>query len=608
MFDVIVVGGGHAGVEAVYTAAKMGMSVLLISLDKNKIASMPCNPSIGGLGKGHIVYEVSALGGLMPKLCSKTYLQARLLNTRKGPAVQGLRLQIDKSEYSKLALETLGSMPGVTIEQAAVTEVLTEKGCKNHKKVVGVCCSDSKKFFAKSVVITAGTFLDDTIYIGQEKKPRDIQESRKTSMLTASLESELGVKFGRLKTGTPPRLLTSSINFEELEHQEAHSLKYLFEFNSQPTEEKQQCFIAYTNEKTNEIIQKNIKESALFSGKIEGIGPRYCPSIEDKVNRYPDRTRHHVFIEPEDSQGKESYPAGLSTSLPLEVQQKYINSIQGLENAIITKPGYAIEYDFLQPNNLTPFLETKTVEGLFFAGQINGTTGYEEAAGQGIVAGINAVLKIQGKEPFVLDRTEAYIGVMIDDIITLGVDEPYRMFTSRAERRLLLRQDNCFARLTSKAREFGLIDETFYKDFCCEQFEMEKMLAIVSAQRPNGSLFKVFNDIEFGSKVVKSNFKSLEEFNSLSQRSLLSIHAEIRYYGYIEKERKEAEKLRQQSKLRIPEDLIFKDIPGLTRELQEKLSFHRPQTISQSFLIPGMTPAAAAILIFQIKILENHSG
>jgi glucose-inhibited division protein A len=590
-YDVIIVGAGHAGVEAAYIAAKMKAKTLLITIDKNRIGVMPCNPSIGGLGKGHIVYEVSALGGLMPQLCTKTYLQARMLNTRKGPAVQGLRLQVDKYAYSKLAQETL-ARENLTIVQNSVTELLwhDEQG---KRTITGVRCLDGKEFLCSSLVITSGTYLNGVIHVGFNQRPGGKDDSPAVTNLSASIEAALHTKLGRLKTGTPPRLLQASIDFSQLEYQKAHVLDYLYEFAPVTTEEKLPCYIAYTNEKTHEIISSNIHRSARFGGTITGIGPRYCPSIEDKVARFPQRTSHHVFIEPEGGDHSEVYPAGLSTSLPLDVQQAYINSIKGLEHAVITKPGYAIEYDFLQPNHLTHSLETQAVEGLFFAGQINGTTGYEEAAGQGIIAGINAVLKARKQEPFILKRTESYIGVMIDDLITLGIDEPYRMFTSRAERRLILRQDNVFLRLMPYAKQLGTISEELYEQFLQEKNLIETTVAHVKQQRPYGPLFKVFFDLDFPEK-------NLSPLNITSKRALLCIHAEIRYDGYIEKELKEVAKTNHFQQVKIPATIDYNVISGLTKELQEKLTIHQPLTIAQAHLIPGMTPAAISLLIFHL--------
>ncbi|MBD3231626.1 tRNA uridine-5-carboxymethylaminomethyl(34) synthesis enzyme MnmG [Candidatus Dependentiae bacterium] len=611
-FDVIVVGAGHAGIEAAYAAANMGSNTLLLTMDINKTALMPCNPSIGGLGKGHIVYEISALGGLMPKICSKTYLQARMLNTRKGPAVQGLRLQIHKYKYSQVAKEMLQQVKNLSICQGMVIKILTKEKT-NKKKVIGIKLEDDTKFNAKSIVITSGTFLNGTIHIGFESESAGRRGEKAVPLLTQSLEKAIGIKFARLKTGTPPRILKSSVDFSKLEKQIATPLDYLFEFDSINVEENVACYITHTNEKTDQIIRGNFEKSALFGGKISGVGPRYCPSIEDKIKRHPDRKSHHVFVEPDGENLEEVYPAGLSTSLPLDVQYGYIQSMEGFEKAIISKPGYAIEYDFLQPNNLNHSLEVKNVEGLFFAGQVNGTTGYEEAAGQGIVAGINAHLKNNGQEPFVLNRTESYIGVMIDDLITIGVDEPYRMFTSRAERRLLLRQDNSFSRLMPYGKKFGLISDKLYKKFLKEQEIIQKGTQLLKTSDKQNIIFKLFHSTEFTNPIKEKSrtllFQSLTNqipnlnINDISSRALLCIHAEIRYDGYLEKERKEAEKVLQFQNLKIPENIKYSNMPGLSVELQQKLNYHQPKTIAQAQLIPGMTPAAISILIFKSKQL-----
>ena len=612
-YDVIVIGGGHAGVEAAYASAKMGSRTLLITLDKNKIATMPCNPSIGGLGKGHIVFEVSALGGLMPQLCSKTYLQARMLNTSKGPAVQGLRLQIDKFSYSKTAFQVLSQVPNLDIYNGMGSEVLTQivNGKKQIKKqIIGVKTSSGDIFNAPCVVVTSGTFLNGVIHIGKTRYPAGRRGEAPAIGLSESISQAMEVPILRLKTGTPPRLLTSSIDFSKLERQPAQSLEYLYEFDELNVEEKYPCYIAKTNEKTHEIIRDNMHLSALYGGAISGIGPRYCPSIEDKVKKFPHQSSHHVFIEPEGADGVESYPAGLSTSLPLEVQQKYINSIEGLENAVISKCAYAIEYDFFQPNNLTHSLESKNVSGLFLAGQLIGTTGYEEAAGLGLIAGINASLKHKGLAPFILSRSESYIGVMVDDLVTIGVDEPYRMFTSRAERRLILRQDNTFLRLMPYAKNLGTISDDLYEKFLKEKSIIQKSLEIIKSPE-NHLLFKLFHSIDFTEEIKTECRLKLEEklketvlsLCDLSPRALLCIHAEIRYHGYIEKENKEAEKTIKFADLVIPEKIEYKDMPGITRELQQKLIKYKPATIAQAQLISGMTPAAISILIFQTRVI-----
>jgi len=614
-FDVIIVGGGHAGVEAAWAAAHMGADTLLITLDRTKVATMPCNPSIGGLGKGHIVFEVSALGGLMPKLCTQTYLQARMLNTRKGPAVQGLRVQIDKYAYSKAAHQALESCPNLTIFDCMVTTVLTEQ-TEAFKRIAGVLCADGTMFYAPSIVITTGTFMNGLVHVGRTRYQAGRRGEKAVYGLSASLGAAMGVPIGRLKTGTPPRLLKSSLDYEKFEAQTCEKLEYLYDFDPVVVTEKIPCFITATNQETHDIIRNNLDLSALYSKNIKGIGPRYCPSIEDKVGRHPDRTAHHIFIEPEGADCDEVYPAGISTSLPLDVQIAYVRSIKGFENAEISKCGYAIEYDFIQPTNLKHTLETKQVSGLFLAGQINGTTGYEEAAGQGIIAGINAVLHAQNKEPFILSRSESYIGVMIDDLVTLGADEPYRMFTSRAERRLLLRQDNVFIRLMPYAKQLGLIDDMLYQKVFAEKEIIEKSVVLIYEQGRLSELFKAFHVVDFTQEAEQyaTNLllALLQEKNiqttALSGRAILCIHAEIRYDGYLEKEKNEVEKIARYQQLGIPETIVYRNMPGLTRELQNKLMHCKPATIAQATLIPGMTPAALSVLIFQSRMIEKRDS
>ncbi|HBS47967.1 TPA: tRNA uridine-5-carboxymethylaminomethyl(34) synthesis enzyme MnmG [Candidatus Dependentiae bacterium] len=612
-YDVIIVGGGHAGCEAAYVAANLGSKTLLVTIKKDRIAWCPCNPSIGGLGKGHIVYEIAAFNGLMPKLCSKSHLQARMLNTSKGPAVQGLRVQVDKFKYSKLAQEILSQTKNLEIFQGEVASLLFEK-LENKNKVIGIKVASGEEFFAKSVVVTVGTFLNGTVHIGLKNHSSGREGEPAATFLTGSLQEILGIKLGRLKTGTPPRLLKSSLDYSKFDQHESHQLDFLYEFDGVQSEEKVSCFVTATNESTHEIIRSNFARSARFGGAITGIGPRYCPSIEDKVARFPDRKTHHVFVEPEGLESDEVYPAGLSTSLPLDVQIDYIRSIKGFENAEIARAGYAIEYDFLPPTNLKHSLEAKNVENLFFAGQINGTTGYEEAAGQGLVAAINAHLKVNNKDPFILNRNESYIGVMIDDLVTIGIDEPYRMFTSRAERRLLLRQDNTFLRLMPHARDLGLISDEMYEQFLREKNIIQKSVELIKSVNRNDELYKSFFVIEFtdeikqrakellAEKLLQNN---LEYQYLLNSRVLLNIHAEIKYEGYLQREVREVEKASRYQSLHIPQNFDYKDLPGLCVELQQKLTKFKPANIAQAQLIPGMTPAAISLLIFQIRICEK---
>jgi tRNA uridine 5-carboxymethylaminomethyl modification enzyme len=589
-FDVIVVGGGHAGIEAAHAAAKLGSKTLLISLDPNKIGTMPCNPAVGGVGKGHMVYEISALGGLMPRLCSKTYLQARMLNTKKGSAVQGLRLQIDKFAYSKLSQYELQKVDNLTIHGGTVEDIILDEN--------GAVCAiktEIQTFTTPTVILTTGTFLNGLCHIGEKNFSAGRQDEKAVTGISAFLK-RVGLRLGRLKTGTPPRLLKSSLDFSKMEYQEPDNLNYLFEFYPIKVHSSHACYITHTNENTHTVIKNNLHRSAMYNGTISGIGPRYCPSIEDKIHRFAGKQSHHVFVEPEGADSDEIYPNGISTSLPLDVQEQYIRTIAGFENAIITKAGYAVEYDFVYPNQLHHTLEAITVPGLFLAGQINGTTGYEEAAGQGIVAGINAHQKVTQKEPFILDRTESYIGVMIDDLITMSVDEPYRMFTSRAERRLLLRQDNVFIRLTEQAYQLGMIDQQLYNDFIAEKQSVDRALEQLRSALSSTDLLRIFGQDE-------SDKNKILEYISvpLSERALQIVHSEIRYEPYITREKQEIKKTAHFKDLTIPADFNYYDIPGLSKELQQKLTKHKPLTLAQAALIPGMTPAALSLLIFRIK-------
>lgn len=589
-FDVIVVGGGHAGIEAAHAAAKLGSKTLLVSLDPNKIGTMPCNPAVGGVGKGHIVYEISALGGLMPRLCSKTYLQARMLNTKKGSAVQGLRLQIDKFAYSALSQEELKKVPNLIIYGGTVEDVILDEN--------GAVCAvktEIDTFTTKTVILTTGTFLNGLCHIGEKNFSAGRRDEKAVTGISAFLK-RANLRLGRLKTGTPPRLLKSSLDFSKMEYQEPDALNYLFEFHPIKVDSSHACYITHTNENTHAVIKNNLHRSAMYNGTISGIGPRYCPSIEDKIHRFAEKKSHHVFVEPEGADSDEIYPNGISTSLPLDVQEQYIRTIAGFENAIITKAGYAVEYDFVYPNQLHTTLEVITVPGLFLAGQINGTTGYEEAAGQGIVAGINAHQKAQQKDPFILDRSESYIGVMIDDLVSMSVDEPYRMFTSRAERRLLLRQDNSFLRLTERAYSLGMIDQQLYDDFVAEKNSVELALQELRSKMSSTDLLRIFGQDECDKN------KILEYISTpLSERALQIVHSEIRYEPYITREKQEIKKAAHFKDLAIPAEFDYFGMPGLSKELQQKLTKNKPRSIAHASLIPGMTPAAISLLVFRVK-------
>lgn len=603
-YDVIVVGGGHAGVEAAYAAARMGSRTLMITLNLDRVGWMPCNPAIGGIGKGHIVFELSALGGLMPKLCTQTYLQARMLNTRKGPAVQGLRLQIDKLAYQQLCKQTLETTPNLTIISGMAEDLLVQEG-----KIIGVTTREGATFYSKAVILTTGTFLNGLLHTGPKSYPGGRQAEEPAVSLAASLHT-LGLQMGRLKTGTPARLLRSSIDFSKMERQESDPLTSLFEFYPHTVQHKIDCYITATNEKTHDIIRKNFHLSPLFTGHITGTPPRYCPSIEDKISRFADKSSHHVFVEPESASSEEVYPNGISTSLPLEAQREFIQTIAGFERAVISRPGYAVEYDYVFPNQLHHSLELKQVPGLFLAGQINGTTGYEEAAGQGAIAGINAHLKVAGKEPFVVDRTQGYLGIMIDDLVTLGVDEPYRMFTSRAERRLLLRQDNTFSRFADDALRLGLIDQKLYDDI---QWEKELGHAIVaklsSPKSAYDELIRTLSEQGFEAlrPAVLAAAEEIAAGKPFTDRVIATVHAELLYGPYMQREVREVEKAQEYKNLIIPAELDVQNLSGLSIELRQKLQKYRPATIAQAALIQGMTPAAISLLIFRAReIVERR--
>ncbi len=600
-FNVIVVGGGHAGIEAAYAAARLGSKTLLFSLKINKIGHMPCNPAVGGVGKGHIVHEISALGGLMPKLCTKSYLQARMLNTRKGPAVQGLRLQIDKQKYSTLSQEYLQTVKNLTIAEAEVETVLLKNDV-----VTGIRTADGTEYHAPSVVLTTGTFLRGLVHIGEKNYAAGRRDEQAVTGLALFLQS-LGLHMERLKTGTPPRLLKSSIDFSVMEPQGSDKLNYLFEFAPHTVEHKIDCHITHTNERTHQIITDNMHRSPMYNGRITGKPPRYCPSVEDKVARFADKKSHHIFVEPEGAESDEMYPNGMSTSLPLDVQEQFIRSIAGFENAVIVRPGYAIEYDFVHPNQLHHSLELKKTRGLFLAGQINGTTGYEEAAGQGVMAGINAHQKAAGKEPFVLDRTESYIGVMIDDLVTMGVDEPYRMFTSRAERRLILRQDNVFARLGKKSFELGLIDQELYNAIEHENSLVEQTLRALRSSKGEQQLLQLFGSEECTPEKITDLIKK-HALAQLSERAIQTVHAHVRYAPYLVREQREIARAQQYRDLKLPADIDFNTFEGLSVELRQKLNKYRPATIAQAALIPGMTPAAISLLIFKTQQKSKKAG
>ncbi len=595
-YDVIVVGGGHAGIEAAHSAARLGCNTLMLTLTLDRIGHMPCNPAIGGIGKGHIVFEISAFGGLMPQLCTRTYLQARMLNTSKGPAVQGLRLQIDKVAYAQEAQKVLASTENLTIISGLVDDILLE-----HGTVHGVRTEDGQSFYSPTVILTTGTFLNGLVHVGNENYEAGRQGEQAVTKLSAFLLAQ-GLNMRRLKTGTPPRLLRNSLDMSKMDYQGSDELDYLFEFAPHKVTHKMGCYITRTNEKTHEILQNNFEKSPIFTGHIKGTAPRYCPSIEDKISRFSEKSSHNVFVEPESASTEEMYPNGLSTAMPLEVQEQFIRSIEGFEQAKLVRPGYAVEYDCVLPNQLHHTLEVKNIPGLYLAGQINGTTGYEEAAGQGLIAGINAGLKVHGKDPYIMNRTEGYIGIMIDDLVTLSIDEPYRMFTSRAERRLILRQDNVFDRLGHTAYSLGLISEEHYNSILAERYQVQHTLEQLT-KRPQ-DLVTLRQQLSAGD--TEAVLAKINETASLSERARRTVYAELLYGPYITREEKEVEKARYYQQLAIPTTFNYTDIPGLSRELTEKLTTVKPATIAQAQLITGMTPAAIALLIFKVRETQKQ--
>ena len=615
-YDIIVIGAGHAGVEASLAASRMGCKVLLATINIEMLAFMPCNPSIGGSAKGIVVREVDALGGEMAKNIDKTYIQMKMLNTGKGPAVRALRAQADKELYSKEMRKTVENQENLTLRQTMIDEILVENG-----KVVGVRTATHQEYGAKAVIVTTGTALRGEIIIGDLKYSSGPNHSLASINLADNLK-QLGLEIGRFKTGTPPRVKASSINYDETEIQPGDEAPNHFSYTSRDEDyvkDQVPCWLTYTNGYSHEIIQNNLHRAPMFTGVVKGVGPRYCPSIEDKIVRFADKERHQLFLEPEGRNTEEVYVQGLSTSLPEDVQRDLVHSIKGLEKAEMMRTGYAIEYDMVLPHQLCATLETKKISGLFTAGQTNGTSGYEEAAGQGIIAGINAALKIQGKPELILKRSDGYIGVMIDDLVTKGTIEPYRLLTSRAEYRLILRHDNADMRLTEMGRAIGLVDDERWQRFETKKYQFEnemkrldsiKLKPVKETNEKVAAMgFKPLTDAVTAKEFLRRpevSYQDVVEFigpaaEELDDKIIELIETEIKYEGYISKAMDQVEKMKRMEEKRIPANIDWDDIDSIATEARQKFKLINPETIGQASRISGVNPADISILMVYLE-------